>query len=78
MSRLFSVFLSASIRYPLVYGSLASVILLMLRMYFCGQIICIGAAFNIALQDSSLPEARTEKRTRKGRVKKTLEEERDT
>ena len=78
MNRLFSVFLSVSTRYPLVYGSLASVILLMLRMYFCGQIICIGAAFNIALQDSSLPEARAERRTRKGRGKKTLEEERDT
>ena len=50
MSRLFSVIISASARYSLVYGSLASVILLMLWMFFSCQIIYIGAAFNLSLR----------------------------
>lgn len=51
MSFAFSVFIGASTRYPLVYGSLASVILLMFWLYLCCQIIYIGAAFNIVLRD---------------------------
>ncbi len=51
MSLLFSGFIAASTRYPLVYGSLASVVLLMLWLFFSCQVIYIGAAFNISLWD---------------------------
>lgn len=51
MSLIFSFFISASTRYPLVYGSLASLILIMFWMYLGCQIIFLGAAFNIALRD---------------------------
>ena len=51
VSLLFSVFIAASTRYSLVYGSLTSVILLMLWMFFSGQAMYIGAAFNFALRD---------------------------
>ena len=52
MSFAFSVFIGASTRYPLVYGSLASMILLMFWLYLCCQIIYIGAAFNIVLRNT--------------------------
>lgn len=51
-SLLFSVFIGRSAKYPLVYGSLASLILLMLWLYSCCLIIYVGAAFNIALRDT--------------------------
>ena len=51
MSLLFSMFIAASTRYSLVYGSLASIILLMIWMFFSCQVIYIGAAFNISLRD---------------------------
>ena len=51
MSFAFSAFIAVSVRYPLVYGSLASLILLMLWMYFAAQIIYVGAAFNMARWD---------------------------
>lgn len=51
MSFAFSVFIGASTRYSLVYGSLASLILLMLWLYFTCQIIYVGAAFNIVLRN---------------------------
>ena len=51
MSLVFSAFIAASARYSLVYGSLASIILLMYWLYLIGQVIYIGAAFNIALRD---------------------------
>ena len=50
-SWVFSVFISASTRYPLVYGSLASLILLMFWLFLSCQVIYLGAAFNIALRD---------------------------
>ena len=50
-SLIFSAFIAASARYSLVYGSLASIILLMYWMYLIGQVIYIGAAFNVALRD---------------------------
>lgn len=49
---IFSAFISRSARYPLVYGSLASLILLMLWLYSCCMIIYLGAAINIALRDT--------------------------
>lgn len=51
MSAAFSVFISESTKYTLVYGSLASVILLMLWLYFCCQVIYIGAALNVVLRN---------------------------
>ena len=47
----FSVFLSASARYPLIYGSIASVILLMFWLYASSLVLYCGAAFNIVLRD---------------------------
>ena len=49
VSYVFSVFISASANYSLVYGSLASMILLMFWLFLICQMILIGAAFNIAL-----------------------------
>ena len=51
-SLLFSVFIGRSAKYPLVYGSLASLILLMLWLYSCCLIFYVGAAVNIALRDT--------------------------
>ena len=51
MSLLFSNFIAVSARYPLVYGSLASLILLMFWLYLNCQIIYLGAALNLALRD---------------------------
>ena len=51
-SLLFSVFIGRSAKYPLVYGSLASLILLMLWLYSCCLIIYVGAVVNIALRDT--------------------------
>jgi len=45
-SMIFSVFMGASVRYPLIYGSLASFILLMLWAYLCGNILIVGNLFN--------------------------------
>ncbi len=43
-SVIFSWFVGFSTRYALVYGSLASLIVLMMWLYFCGNIILLGAA----------------------------------
>lgn len=47
----FSVFISSSANYPLVYGSLASVVLLMLWLYSVCTVIYCGAALNIIVRD---------------------------
>ena len=49
MTLVFSNFIGVSARYPLVYGSLASVILLMFWLFLVCQIIYLGAALNIVL-----------------------------
>lgn len=49
VSILFSWFIGMSTRYPLVYGSLASVIILMLWLYACGIILITGNILNYAL-----------------------------
>ena len=51
MSWIFSGIIAASSRYPLVYGSLASVILLMLWLFLCSQLIYLGAAVNQAISE---------------------------
>ena len=50
VSVLFSWFISMSSRYPLVYGSLASIIIFMLWIYTCGQILYMGNALNVVLR----------------------------
>ena len=42
-SGLFSWFIGMSARYALVYGSLASLMILLVWLYFCGNILLIGA-----------------------------------
>ncbi len=42
-SILFSWFIGMSSRYALVYGSLASLIILLVWLYFCGNILLLGA-----------------------------------
>ena len=41
---IFSWFLSMSTRYSLVYGSLVSLIILLVWLYLCGNILLLGAA----------------------------------
>lgn len=45
-SAIFSMFIDMSSRYSLVYGSLASVIILMVWLYLCGNILILGNVFN--------------------------------
>ncbi len=42
----FSWFIGMSSRYSLLYGSLASIIILLLWLYLCGTILLLGAVFN--------------------------------
>ncbi len=51
-SYIFAIFISKSARYSLVYGSLASLILLMLWLYYCCLVFCCGAAINIAIRNT--------------------------
>ena len=59
MSWVFSEFIAVSTRYPLVYGSLASLILLMIWLFLCCQVIYVGATLNIALRDLGRAEGET-------------------
>ena len=55
-SMIFSLFMAASVRYPLIYGSLASFILLMVWGYLCGNILILGNVFNFTLNRKKEPE----------------------
>ena len=50
VSILFSWFIGVTSRYPLVYGSLASVIIMMLWLYLWGLLLLLGNALNISLE----------------------------
>ena len=50
VSPIFSYFIGLSVKYPLVYGSLASIILMMFWFYICGIILLTGNALNVALE----------------------------
>ena len=50
VSPIFSYFIGLSVKYPLVYGSLASIILMMFWFYICGVILLTGNALNVALE----------------------------
>ncbi len=54
---IFSRFIGASVRYPLVYGSLAALILLMLWLYISCIVILCGAAINIAYRNVRMSRA---------------------
>lgn len=45
-SIVFSGFISMSSRYSLIYGSLASVVVLMVWLYVCGNVLLLGNVFN--------------------------------
>ena len=51
ISAVFSSFINFSIKYPIIYSSLASLILLMFWLYCCCQAVYCGAAVNIVLRD---------------------------
>ena len=51
VSIIFSGFIGMSVRYPLVYGSLASIIIMMVWLYLCGNIIILGNVLNVVLDD---------------------------
>lgn len=48
-SAVFAVMVSGSTRYSLVYGSLASVIILLVWLYLCGNILILGSVVNYVL-----------------------------
>ena len=50
VSVVFSAFIGASAKYPLVYGSLAGVIVIMLWLYACGVVLFLGCALNVTLE----------------------------
>ncbi len=50
VSIIFSMFIGLSVRYPLIYGSLASVIILMLWFYFSALVVIMGNAINVLLE----------------------------
>lgn len=47
LSMIFSRIIELTAQYSIVYGSLASVVVLMLWMYLCGNIFLLGNAYNI-------------------------------
>lgn len=50
VSMVFSGVIGVSAQYPLVYGSIASLVLMMFWLYVCGIIIFMGNALNIVLE----------------------------
>ena len=64
VSVLFSWFISMSTRYPLIYGSLASIIIFMLWIYICGQILIMGNALNVVLRRHKPPKPKKPRRKR--------------
>ena len=48
-SMIFSTFMEHSTRYSLVYGSLTSVIILLVWLYLCGNILIVGSLINYAI-----------------------------
>ena len=67
VSAIFSLFINASVKYPVVYSSLASLILIMFWLYCCSLSVYCGAVMNIALRDG-----KAEKQAMKEKI--TLEE----
>lgn len=57
VSILFSWFIGQSVKYPLVYGSLASVMILLLWLYICGNVLFLGNILNISLEKMNSPHS---------------------
>ena len=57
---LFSKMISASIKYTVLYGSLASFIILLVWLYTCGIIIILGNVFNVSLRKVKESDAEAE------------------
>lgn len=51
VSILFSWLIGMSAKYPLVYGSLASVMIMLLWLYICGNVLFLGNILNITLEE---------------------------
>ena len=51
-SMIYSRMINASIKYAIVYGSLASFIIMMIWLYTCGIILIMGNVFNISLRSA--------------------------
>ena len=49
-SAVYSRMITASIKYALIYGSLASFIIIMIWLYTCGIILIMGNVFNVSLR----------------------------
>lgn len=64
-SALFSWFIGLSSRYSLVYGSLASVIILLVWLYLCGNILILGNVFNCVWYRKKKVRMLRQNRTRK-------------
>ena len=50
VSMVFSAMISVNVTYPVVYGSLASLIIMMFWLYICGIIIFLGNVLNVSLE----------------------------
>ena len=48
-SMVFSFLVGSSTQYSLVYGSLASVIIMLVWLYLCGNVLILGSVFNYVL-----------------------------
>ena len=59
-SVIFSWFMARSTNYSLVYGSLASVIILLVWLYLCGNILILGSVVNAVLYHHRLEKERAE------------------
>ena len=53
ISMIFSRIISASVKYELVYGALASFIILMVWLYTCGIILIMGNVLNLSLSEAA-------------------------
>lgn len=65
ISIIFSWLIGQSARYPLIYGSLASIIIYMAWVNICGQLLIMGNALNVVI--------RRHKGTDNGKLKKSAE-----
>jgi len=69
-SMLFSQLISASIRYEVLYGSLASFIILMVWLYTCSLILIMANVINISLSNNKEVD-KTEQLSKAGEVPKS-------
>jgi len=55
-SMIFSALIDRNSSYPLVYGSIASIMIVLLWFYTCSLIMFLGNAFNVALERNCPPQ----------------------